>query len=116
MTDVQECFQVTKELLELVKNPIKESERDEKIKQIESLLERRELLLSNIHPPFTEKEKQMGTQMVEWSRLINGLLKKLQLQIKKDIQGLKLKRTTVQKYANPYETYQPDGFFYDKKN
>lgn len=116
MSAVEECYEVTKQLLALVQKEVGEDEREAIIEKIESLLEKRETLLSHIHPPFTAIEEQMGKQMIEWNREIDKSLKKLQMQIQVDMQGIKKKKTSVQKYVNPYESLQPDGIYYDKRN
>ncbi|MDQ0214910.1 flagellar protein FliT [Oikeobacillus pervagus] len=116
MSVVQECLIVTKQLLDLVQRPIDETEREEILDEIERLLEKREDLLPKIQPPFTVEEERMGKQIMAWNRLLDGHLKKIRLQIQADMQEVKKKKTSVQKYVNPYKSLQSDGVFYDRRN
>jgi flagellar protein FliT len=115
MDAVQALADVTKELYELVQETKKVEDRGELISQIEVLLDKREQLLSKITPPFTPEQELMGKQMIEMNRVINSELKKIMVQVQMDLQGLKKKKTSIQKYVNPYQSLESDGIYYDKK-
>ncbi|MGM0754074.1 MAG: flagellar protein FliT [Bacillota bacterium] len=112
MSSVVRCHTITKQLKEALEHI---ENRESTIETIESLLDKRQILITAIRPPFTEEEQVLGKQMITWSQEIDKELSQLQSSIKRDMNGLSRKRTSVQKYANPYESLQYDGMFYDKK-
>jgi flagellar protein FliT len=114
MSSVRLCHSVTKQLHTAV-NGITDENREAVIGKIEKLLEERQVLLENIRPPFTSEEHVLGKQMMEWNQVIDRTLISLRNDIKRDMNGLTKKKTTVQRYSNPYENMQHDGMFYDKK-
>ena len=113
---VQACAMITKELYDLVVQQKNEEERDEYIQQIHVLLEKRDEILSQLNPPFTPEQEQLGKQMSEWNKVIGEYFKKDLIKVQTDIQGVNKKKSNMQKYINPYEALQSDGAFYDKKN
>lgn len=115
MGAVHECAILTKRLYELVLRGDKNQDRDAIIGKVESLLHEREQLLPAITPPFTEEEKQLGRKIVEMNKTIDKGLKKIKTEIQADIAGTKKKKTSAQKYVNPYESLVTDGIYYDKK-
>jgi flagellar protein FliT len=115
VTSVLLCHSITKQLHEAVRSDVNDNNRDALIEKIEKLLEERQVLLNNIRPPFTDEEHILGKQMMEWNQVIDRRLISLRNDIKRDINGLTKKKTTVQRYSNPYENMQSDGMFYDKK-
>lgn len=114
MTLVKECYEITQDLLQVVQSVTTEN-RDEVIKEIDGLLEKREVLLSSIQPPFSSEEKQLGQEMVAMNREIDAKLALIRSHIKRDINGLNKKKTSMNKYTNPYESVNFDGMFYDKR-
>ncbi|MGG1630246.1 flagellar protein FliT [Rossellomorea sp. NRS-1567] len=114
MSSVLLCYTITKQLKEALEQ-VTDENRESTIEEVESLLEKRQSLLGNIKPPYTQEEQELGKQMIAWNGLIDRQLAQLRLQIKRDMNGLTKKKTSVQKYSNPYESLQYDGMFYDKK-
>ncbi|WP_421381434.1 hypothetical protein ACOJQI_20100 [Bacillus salacetis] len=115
MSAVEDCHRITEKLHSLVHREVDEEEREDLIKEVEWLLGQRETLLSQISPPFTEKEGRLGSEIVSWNKAINQKLKTIQLFIKRDINGVSNKKDKAQRYSNPYDNLQTDGYFYDKK-
>jgi flagellar protein FliT len=114
MSSVILCHSITKQLKEAVEE-VAVGNRDSVIEKIEKLLTERQSLLGNIKPPFTEDEQVLGKQMMAWNQEIDRKLILLRTEIKRDMNGLTKKKTSAQKYTNPYENMQHDGMFYDKK-
>ncbi|MCA1055314.1 flagellar protein FliT [Rossellomorea aquimaris] len=114
MSSVILCHSITKQLLEAI-DGVTDENRDSVIEKIEKLLVERQSLLGAINPPFTENEQAIGKQMMGWNQEIDGKLMLLRAEIKRDMNGLTKKKTSAQKYTNPYENLQHDGMFYDKK-
>jgi flagellar protein FliT len=114
MSTIMLCHSITKQLKEAV-DEVAGDNRDSIIEKIEKLLTERQSLLGSIQPPFTEDEQELGKQMMAWNQEIDRKLILLRTEIKRDMNGLTKKKTSAQKYTNPYENLQHDGMFYDKK-
>ncbi|WP_149156499.1 flagellar protein FliT [Bacillus sp. CH30_1T] len=114
MNSVLLCYTITKQLKEALEQ-VTDVNREATIEEVESLLEKRQSVLGTIKPPYTQDEQELGKQMIAWNRQIDRQLAQLRLEIKRDMNGLTKKKTSVQKYSNPYESLQYDGMFYDKK-
>jgi flagellar protein FliT len=114
MSSVLFCYTITKQLKEALEQ-VDDEKREVTIEEVESLLEKRQSVLGTIKPPYTQEEQELGKQMIAWNQQIDRQLAQLRLEIKRDMNGLTKKKTSVQKYSNPYESLQYDGMFYDKK-
>jgi flagellar protein FliT len=114
MSSVMLCHSITKQLKEAVEE-VASGNRDSVIGKIETLLTERQILLGSIKPPFTEDEQMLGKQIMAWNQEIDRKLIRLRTEITRDLNGLTKKKTSAQKYTNPYENLQHDGMFYDKK-
>jgi flagellar protein FliT len=114
MSSVLLCYTITKQLKEALEQ-VTDENRESTIEEVESLLEKRQSVLGTIKPPYTQDEQELGKQMIAWNQQIDRQLSQLRLEIKRDMNGLTKKKTSVQKYSNPYESLQYDGMFYDKK-
>ncbi|MEL3970968.1 flagellar protein FliT [Rossellomorea oryzaecorticis] len=114
MSSVILCHSITKQLKEAM-DEVSGGNRDSIIQKIEKLLTERQSLLGSIQPPLTEDEQVLGKQMMAWNQEIDRKLILLRTEIKRDMNGLTKKKTSAQKYTNPYENMQHDGMFYDKK-
>ncbi|TYS89293.1 flagellar protein FliT [Rossellomorea aquimaris] len=114
MSSVLLCYTITKQLKQALEQATDEN-RESTIEEVESLLEKRQSVLGTINPPYTQDEQELGKQMIAWNQQIDRQLAQLRLEIKRDMNGLTKKKTSVQKYSNPYEYLQYDGMFYDKK-
>ncbi|MFF2457991.1 flagellar protein FliT [Peribacillus simplex] len=92
------------------------TERDDKIERVTKLIDRREGLLSQINPPFTGEEQQLGRAVLLLNQQVDHLLKLQKQEIQRDIQEINKKKRSSNKYTNPYEGLSVDGMFYDKRN
>jgi flagellar protein FliT len=114
MSAVNACFAVTDRIYQLIKKP--GGDRDEFVACIDQLLDQRQALLTEIHPPFTPEEQQLGQEMIRRNAVIDAYFKKIKEDIQKDMQGLSKKKESVDKYVNPYASVGTGSMFYDKKN
>lgn len=115
MDEVKEIYTVTLALIKLLESSSAQ-DRTEKIMKMEELLNQREELIKFIKPPYTEQEKEIGTKLIKLEPILTGLLEDEKLSIQKDLKDLTIKRDTTNKYVNPYDSFSPDGVFYDKRN
>ncbi|WRP06156.1 flagellar protein FliT [Rossellomorea aquimaris] len=114
MSSVLLCYTITKQLKEALEK-VNDENREATIEEVETLLEKRQSVLGTVKPPYTQDEQELGKQMIAWNQQIDRQLAQLRLEIKRDMNGLTKKKTSVLKYSNPYESLQYDGMFYDKK-
>jgi flagellar protein FliT len=114
MSSVLLCHSITKQLKEAV-DGLSDGNRESVIGKIEKLLEERQSLLSSIKPPFSEDEQLLGKEMINCNQVIDRKLILLRTEIKRDMNGLTKKKSSAQRYTNPYQSLQHDGMFYDKK-
>jgi len=113
---VAELWEVTKTLAELLEKPVAKEAREETIAAVEHWLERREELIAQLSPPYSEEEQRLGREIVALNQTIGKKLTQLKQQIQRDLATLKQKKKANQNYTNPYqETVSMDGMFYDKK-
>jgi flagellar protein FliT len=114
MSKVQQCLELTKELLQVLET-MEGKDRNDVIQSIQRLLDERQALLPFIQPPYSEEEIQIGRELVRTNQHIEPLLIKLQMEIQKDRNSFEKRKHSVKKYRNPYESLQFDGMYYDKR-
>jgi flagellar protein FliT len=112
---VSDLFAVTKELHELLHQPVNKEQRDETIATIQRLLDQRDSLIQQLQPPYSEEEQELGMKMVSLNEAIYEKLRELKQQIQQDLMVIRKKKTANQNYLNPYQSLAIDGMFYDKK-
>lgn len=113
MEAIQDFHQITKQLLDLLKQDTQD--RDEQIEKVQDLLDQRDELLKSIQPPFSQAEQVLGKQVVALNQQVDDLLAKQKINIQQDIKQLSIQKETNHKYTNPYESLAVDGVFYDKR-
>lgn len=114
MSAVQNFYNVTMELITwLLEHP--HDERDERIKKIEELMEKREAFMQNIKPPFSPEEQLLGKKLMDLNQQLDKLLLLEKTAIQKNIKDLHKTKESTNKYANPYQSLNTDGIFYDKR-
>ncbi|MCI1592520.1 flagellar protein FliT [Heyndrickxia oleronia] len=114
MNPIQECYTITKEIVETLQNTVN-YDRDIRIQKVEDFLEKRQQILESIKPPFSDEDQLLGEHLVLLGKKFDGLLMNLKLEIKRDMNGLNKKKKSMNQYTNPYANLQSDGFFYDKR-
>jgi flagellar protein FliT len=116
MSLVQQIYEVTSKLYELLQIVITDqNHRDKVINEVENLLEIRQQLLSDLKGPFSEEEKELGQQIIEFNKVIDEKLDQLKLDVQTDMNKVKKQKTSNEKYVNPYKNVSFDGMFFDKK-
>ncbi|MGS2778862.1 flagellar protein FliT [Robertmurraya sp. GLU-23] len=112
MKGLQQFFDLTAQLIKLYQA---EGDRDERIEETERLLTLRDEAMKSATPPSTDAERELLQKCKQLNDHLNGLMNQEKLSIQKDMKDLKTKKESTNKYANPYENYNPDGMFYDRK-
>ncbi|MFD6439764.1 flagellar protein FliT, partial [Peribacillus sp. NPDC060186] len=93
-----------------------EQDRDRKIEKVEVLLEEREKSISEIQPPFSDSEQDLGKKLIELNEKVSQLLEEQKVEIQHDMKQLSVTKESTNKYVNPYQSLSTDGVFYDKRN
>lgn len=114
MTAIQECYNLTHEIIDILRAR-DENNRDDVIQKVEDFLEQREQLLESIKGPYSDEDQILGEQLVLLGKQLDVLLMNVKQEIQKDINKHNQKKKSVNQYANPYATLQNDGYFYDKR-
>ncbi|NYV66217.1 flagellar protein FliT [Bacillus sp. Gen3] len=114
MNPIQECYTMTKEMIETLLNNVNH-DRKTRIQKVEDFLEKREQLLGLIKPPFSDEDQLLGERLVVLGKKFDVLLMNLKLEIQRDMNGLNKQKKSMNQYTNPYANLQSDGFFYDKR-
>ncbi|AIE61347.1 flagellar protein FliT [Bacillus methanolicus] len=112
MSAVRQFRDLTVQLIEFLESS---ASRDEKIQKTTELLEKRQQLIAEIAPPFSNEEKEIGAATIALNKKLNDLLFKEKILIQKDIKELNRKKKSTNKYENPYNSLFIDGIFYDKR-
>lgn len=115
MNKVQTLYDHTAKLLDLLENK-PEMDRDEKIQQIQGLLELREIEINKLNGAYTDQEQDLGAKLLHLNKKLSQLLEREKMFIQKDIKDLHTRKESNQKYVNPYGGISTGGVFYDKRN
>jgi flagellar protein FliT len=109
---LQLFYDLTVQLIKLYQG---EGEREERIEETNRLLISRDEAMTKVTTPTTDAERELLNKCRQLNDHLNGLMKQEKVQIQKDIKELSLKKESTNKYVNPYENFNPDGMFYDRK-
>ncbi|MFA9558936.1 hypothetical protein ACERII_16620 [Evansella sp. AB-rgal1] len=116
MNEIVKLYEVSKKLFDLVEKPVVSEERDTYIESLVALVEERGIVLNAIHREPSDQEKLLLQQIASMQQQMEPKLQSELLAIKRDINNLKKRKETGQKYENPYYYAPIDGAFIDKKN
>lgn len=116
MNRMQAYNDVSLELLYLLQNlpPIKED--DDYVQPLNELLQKREVLLEVIKPPYSEEEKVIGKSLVQLDIKIQQLLQNRKVRISEEMMKIKQSKKVNKAYANSFQAPSLDGTYYDKRN
>lgn len=115
MSAIKQYAEVTEKLIHLAKS-VQASDREAVIDEIEVLLDQREHLLLLIRGPYSSADQALGKKLLKLNKELEVHLGNVRMLIQKDLNELEQKKTSAERYANPYAaTQQIDGMFYDKR-
>lgn len=116
MNRLQKLYEETLRLKEILEEPIQSSDRDTLISKVNEIIEKREVLMEEITPPFTNAEKELGKKVVALNEPIQERMQVIFNSLKKDIQQMKKQKRSNMSYTNPYKNVNTmDGMFLDNK-
>lgn len=116
MGGLERLFEVTKELEGVLNQPATPKDREALIEQVNHLIEKRGLLMENVNPPFTEREKVMGKKLVMMNETIQSKMTEVLNVLKVEMKQVKKQKASNQNYVNPYKDVRlMDGIYMDSK-
>ncbi|QKS72307.1 hypothetical protein FLK61_37370 [Paenalkalicoccus suaedae] len=116
MTKYTAIYKGTQELHAHLSKPMPTDDtRDTYIETVTDMLAAREELLVGVEPPSNDDEEVVAKEIVEMNKVIQMKLKIFQGIIQQDINKLKHRKKSGQKYENPYDGPTTDGIFFDSK-
>lgn len=116
MSQVDQLHDITSELYELSQQPPKATEREEFVEKLTDLLEQRDKLIEGLEGPYTNEERHKGQEVIRMNKAVNERVAIHMKQLKTEIAHMKKRKTSNQKYTNPYQSVSSyDGMFLDKK-
>ena len=108
-------YEETEKLLTFLKTESSPQERDQRIESIQMALSKRQKLIEQMKPPYSEEEEKIGKHCIGLEKEIQGLLQAEKEWIQKDIASFSRRKQMREKYVNPYKSLNFDGMFYDKR-
>ncbi|QSS99608.1 flagellar protein FliT [Pontibacillus sp. ALD_SL1] len=116
MSQVDQLHDITSELYELAKTPPKATEREAFVEKLTELLEKRDKMIEGLEGPYTDEERQKGQEIIRMNSVVDERVAIHMKQLKTEIAHMKKRKTSNQKYTNPYQSVSTyDGMFLDKK-
>lgn len=116
MNRLESFYEVTEILAGLLEQDITPKNREAVIWEANRLIKQRANMLYELHPPFTDEEKQIGAQIVSKNRVIQTRMHLLFTDLKQEMKQIQQKKKSNQTYMNPYGHVRPlDGMFLDSK-
>src|SRR5690625_1783204 len=116
MSNVAKLYNLTKELYDLLNQPITSNNREDVIQQINELVEERGNYINELTPPYSEQDKKMGQTIVRLNKQIQHQMQTLFNDLKVEMKQVKKQKRSKRSYTNPYEQVRSvDGMFLDQK-
>jgi len=115
MKSLEQVYEITLQILRLLEENNNRN-RNEIIERIDELIGDREHLIKKIHPPYTEKEYQLGQKIVALNEQIKTKMEYLFEDVKSDLKRLNQQKELNRSYINPYGPIKTtDGMYLDRK-
>src|SRR5690625_6921700 len=105
MPRLDALYMVTMRLYHLLDEPVQSKERETVIKQVNALIEQRGDLLQDIIPPFTEKEKKIGEEIVFFNEHIQKQMHVLFDELREEMKDRKSTRLNSSHVAISYAVF-----------
>lgn len=116
MSRLDVLYQLTLNLKETLEQKIDRQKRDQVILKVNELIEQRAIEMTNITPPYTEKEKEMGQEIVRLNDIIERNMNLLFDELKQEMKQLNKQKKSNRSYINPYgKITSTDGMYLDSK-
>lgn len=116
MSRLDELYKVTVELSVLLDEEITNDNREQIISKVEILIDKRENLMKEVIPPFSESEKKLGKTVINLNTKIEQKLEKVFSELKNEMRQIQKQKKSNRSYINPYGPIKTiDGMYVDSK-
>ena len=116
MSTLTELKTITNGLAQLLEKPVTAKDRDQMLVEVNQYLDRRDHLLKDIKAPFSDKDSELLSEIMEKDKEIQLKLDHLFLALKSELREVKKQQSSSEKYLDPYrDVATNDGSYWDKK-
>src|SRR5699024_10606796 len=113
MSLVKEAYELSEQLVQVLNND-EALERERLIIEVEAIVSRREKVVFQLQPPYTDEEKVIGKKLLQLEEEIDQKMKVLFKDVRKDILQFKQQKSSNRSYINPYGQMETiDGMYLD---
>lgn len=95
--------------------PCPKNEREQLLSKINEFLAKREALIKSLPGRYSDEEKLLGQQILEYDMKIQEKFNAIKLEIQQDFILVRSHKKNTTKYINPYGSTQINGVFLDKR-
>jgi len=116
MSRLEELYKLTIDLEATLNQEITNNNREEIIAEINELVDKREKVISDIQPPFTDAENEIGQKVIKLNKTIEQKLEAVFSQLKEEMKQMQKRKKSNRSYINPYGKMKTiDGMYLDSK-
>ncbi|HEX7064436.1 MAG TPA: hypothetical protein VF199_05150 [Bacillales bacterium] len=115
MDPVESLYDCTKRLYGHLRKGLPKTDRDSYIDKIQELLDERQHWIDEIQFPAEKETNHFSKEFPELEEAIQRMLGQIFEEVREDIHHLRRRKTTSEKYTNPYKGGAADGMFLDKR-
>ena len=109
-------YDITIELKKVLDQSVNPKNREAIINAVDTLIEQRGGIMKDVAPPFTEKEKLIGQNIIALNEQIKGEMKHVFEGLKRDMRQVNKQKESNRSYINPYRNMEStDGMYLDSK-
>ncbi|SES71340.1 flagellar protein FliT [Salinibacillus kushneri] len=117
MSVVKELHKITSEFYNFLYQQDLDRDQEDLLQSMTDFLNKRENIMNQVKPPYSDEEKQLGKEIVSMDREIETSIQKQFAQLKGSMKQIQTQKRNNQKYINPYQNVSTvDGMFFDKRN
>lgn len=116
MSRLERLYELTLNLQETLISKGELDHREEVILKVTELIDQREDEMTQLTPPYTEAEKEVGQKIVQLNKEIEKKMDDLFSTLKKEMTQFTKQKKTNHSYINPYGNMSStDGMYVDSK-
>lgn len=115
MGEVNVVYDITVQMDRLLQKQ-SDLERSELIKDLNELMEKREILIQQLSGPYTDEDKETGNRLLNLNKKVSIGMNILFNDVKQDLKQLRQQKESNKSYINPYGNMKTtDGLYLDSK-
>lgn len=115
--NLMQLYNITEEIFNILQKDLSEDEdRTEKINYVNTLLEKRQEYIQKLNPPYSDKQLQLGKQIMKMELEIKKDMHQIYKELRTKIIKMKEQKDSNRTYINPYKNMGTvDGMYVDDK-